>query len=211
MYRYLAGFVLVMTLTGCGLPPVITVASTVADGFSYMVSGKSVSDHALSATTAQDCAMLRLLDGDDICIDYAGDADTVLVAAAPAAQPWGPPASPGTAPGSIRVAAPEATGAMTVPTVRREALFTAATPLVRPAVMGSSTGTWTVLGSFQQRANAERISARLAELQPRIVAAQTAQGLRYRVVSAASVADARASGIGDAWSMAREMVLATVL
>jgi len=119
-------------------------------------------------------------------------------AAAPAGQQWRPPA------GDAGVAA-------TVPAAAHKASFAAATPMVRPAVGAAMAGDWTVLGSFRQRVNAERVSARLAELQPRIVPAHTAQGLRFRVVSAASVTDARASGVSDAWPMAREMPVATVL
>jgi hypothetical protein len=44
---------------GCAVPPVVTVASFAADGVSYAATGKSVTDHGISAATAHDCALLR--------------------------------------------------------------------------------------------------------------------------------------------------------
>ena len=44
---------------GCILPPAVTVASLAADGVSYATTGKSVTDHGLSAATGEDCALLR--------------------------------------------------------------------------------------------------------------------------------------------------------
>ncbi len=46
-------------LAGCVLPPVVSYASLAMDGISYATTGKSVSDHALSAVTDQDCAVWR--------------------------------------------------------------------------------------------------------------------------------------------------------
>ena len=60
---------LLMSLSGCivALPPAIQLASLALDGVSYATTGKSVTDHAISGITAQDCAMARVLKGDDIC------------------------------------------------------------------------------------------------------------------------------------------------
>lgn len=44
---------------GCAVPPAVTVVSLAADGVSYLATGKSVTDHGLSAATAEDCALLR--------------------------------------------------------------------------------------------------------------------------------------------------------
>lgn len=61
---------LAMSLSGCivALPPAIQMASLALDGVSYATTGKSVTDHAISTVTAQDCAMGRVLQGEDICI-----------------------------------------------------------------------------------------------------------------------------------------------
>ncbi|MDH5188197.1 MAG: hypothetical protein OEW37_04490 [Rhodospirillaceae bacterium] len=64
---------LVVALSGClALPPAIQFASLALDGFSYMSTGKSVSDHAISAFTNKDCAMHRALDDvNGVCINGA--------------------------------------------------------------------------------------------------------------------------------------------
>lgn len=54
-------------LTGCAIPPAVTIASLVLDGVSYVSTGKSTTDHAISAFANEDCALLRLVDGKDIC------------------------------------------------------------------------------------------------------------------------------------------------
>jgi hypothetical protein len=55
-------------LSGCALPAAFTVASLALDTGSYMVSGKTLTDHGLSLAMDEDCVMVRLLDQDDaIC------------------------------------------------------------------------------------------------------------------------------------------------
>jgi len=44
---------------GCALPAGVVIASYAADGVSYIATGKSVTDHGLSAGTGHDCALLR--------------------------------------------------------------------------------------------------------------------------------------------------------
>ena len=46
-------------LAGCVAPPIITYASAALDGVSFVATGKSVGDHALSAMVDEDCALLR--------------------------------------------------------------------------------------------------------------------------------------------------------
>jgi hypothetical protein len=41
------------------LPPAVTLVSLAADGVSYATTGKSVSDHGISAATGNDCALMR--------------------------------------------------------------------------------------------------------------------------------------------------------
>ncbi|NKB47890.1 MAG: hypothetical protein GKS02_00850 [Alphaproteobacteria bacterium] len=54
-------------LTGCAVPPAVTVVSLVADGVSYAATGKSTTDHAISAVAGQDCALLRAAQSKNIC------------------------------------------------------------------------------------------------------------------------------------------------
>lgn len=49
------------------LPPAVQVASLAFDGISFASTGKTMSDHAISAVTAQDCAMVRALRGQAVC------------------------------------------------------------------------------------------------------------------------------------------------
>lgn len=71
-----------LLLGGCGLPPAVVAFSYAMDGLSYASSGKSVTDHALSAAAEQDCAMFRMIQGRDICrLDGVGDGTAVLASA----------------------------------------------------------------------------------------------------------------------------------
>ena len=54
-------------LSGCAIPPAISIASYVLDGISYAATGKSVSDHGISAVAGRDCATFRLLKGQNPC------------------------------------------------------------------------------------------------------------------------------------------------
>lgn len=68
----LAAFLLVpMFLGGCALPLEYNLASYAIDGLSYLFSGKTATDHALSGVADRDCALLRAMDGDEICHEYA--------------------------------------------------------------------------------------------------------------------------------------------
>ena len=77
-----------LSLSGCivALPPAVQLASLALDGVSYMATGKSVTDHAISTVTAKDCAMLRGLQGDNICtanvVEVATLPDGTIVAPA---------------------------------------------------------------------------------------------------------------------------------
>jgi len=68
MQRYLWVFMPTL-LGGCALPPAVMIASYAADGVSYVVTGKSVSDHGISEVTGSDCAVWRIIKGQSICKD----------------------------------------------------------------------------------------------------------------------------------------------
>ena len=69
-----------ISLSGCGLPPIVTYTSYAADIFSYLATSKSVTDHAISMVLVKDCALLRALDG-PICIE---EVEEEIVAQRPA-------------------------------------------------------------------------------------------------------------------------------
>ncbi len=79
--RWVVLGVAVLSLSGCGLvaiPPALTVASYAADGVSYLVSGKSLTDHAISEVADADCAMWRLIKAQNPCLDADGEAETLV-------------------------------------------------------------------------------------------------------------------------------------
>lgn len=96
MKRSLAVAVVPLLVAGC-VPLPVTIASTAFSGLSYVASGKSTTDHMLSATLEQDCALTRPVFGDPVCRDvgpngegrtstltvasYPGDRDDVAVVA----------------------------------------------------------------------------------------------------------------------------------
>lgn len=64
------GIGLALALGGCALPPAASIAaSTLADGFLLVGTGKTSMDHGLSFASGQDCAMWRVLDGVAVCKD----------------------------------------------------------------------------------------------------------------------------------------------
>jgi len=74
------------------VPPVYSFVSFALDGVSIIATGKSVSDHALSAAVEKDCAMWRVLKEQDIkvvCREYADGSETAIPVAAnhPAPEP----------------------------------------------------------------------------------------------------------------------------
>ena len=60
------------------------IASWTATGVSYMFSGKSIGDHALSLVMNQNCATFRMLRGKEICVDYGSDFESSWAAMASA-------------------------------------------------------------------------------------------------------------------------------
>ena len=58
----------VLAVGGCAaLPLPVQITSWALDGFSYIVSKKSVTDHGLSVALQKDCALWRGLTDGQIC------------------------------------------------------------------------------------------------------------------------------------------------
>jgi hypothetical protein len=55
-----------MVLSGCALPPAISIASLAFDFASYGATGKTVTGHGLSLVLQRDCSLLRGLEG-EVC------------------------------------------------------------------------------------------------------------------------------------------------
>lgn len=65
--RWIGLFALAFLLGGCALPAALSFASIAADAGSYMITGKTMSDHGLSLAMDQDCAMVRVLEDGEVC------------------------------------------------------------------------------------------------------------------------------------------------
>lgn len=76
-----------LVLSGCALPPIITVASLAANGVSYATTGKGTADHAISAVAGEDCAILRAASDEAIC-DPDGEVLIALTRTDPADENW---------------------------------------------------------------------------------------------------------------------------
>ena len=76
-----------LALSACGGPIELTVAKLAGDLISYVSTGKSTTDHAVSFVAEQDCALHRPLLEQDICKDE----ETVLAEEAAALAVMGEP------------------------------------------------------------------------------------------------------------------------
>ncbi len=76
--RWLVLAAAAISLSGCGLPPIVTYVSTAADILSYLTTKKTVTDHGISMVLQKDCALLRVLDG-PICIEETEAETAVLI------------------------------------------------------------------------------------------------------------------------------------
>ncbi len=76
--------ILPLILAGCGLPPAVTIASYALDGISFLSTGKSVGDHALSVVAQRDCALWRVVKDELVCREYRDGERSILLAFAEA-------------------------------------------------------------------------------------------------------------------------------
>ena len=130
-----------LALVGCvGTSPGMQVASFAGGSLVTEWTGKSLSDHALSAAVSQDCEFLRLLEGRPLCREYV---EPVAMETGDYLEAPAKTSSLSEAPGG------PATGTDTAMALPR---------------------TIVVLGRFRSRRNAAAIAAEYALLEPRIVA-----------------------------------------
>ncbi|HTI87467.1 MAG TPA: hypothetical protein VL966_12760 [Alphaproteobacteria bacterium] len=83
-----AALVAMLSLNGCAAPAALTVASVAADGASLAASGKTMTDHAMSAVSGQDCSTANFFDNGVLCRAKVPEANAEVVdAPPPLAQP----------------------------------------------------------------------------------------------------------------------------
>jgi hypothetical protein len=74
---FIAAFPLL--IAGCA-PPALQLAAWAVDGLLYATTGKSASDHVVSVAANKDCAMWRVIKGEEICSEITFENDDILVA-----------------------------------------------------------------------------------------------------------------------------------
>ena len=144
-----------MLLSGCFLPPAVAVGTYAADGASYAVSDKSLSDHGISTIKDQDCATWHVFVGRAVCEDpnhpvpmaalddHGGNLPEVPNAPRPQPKPV--------------IAVAQADGAAAAPAIEQ-----------KPAVPATGKH-YLVIGSFTDRQRAERVAQNYAEYHPQII------------------------------------------
>jgi len=65
----LAPVLLALGVSGCALPPALTIASYFLDAATYIATGKSPSENFLSAAVGQDCALFHVVQSKPVCVD----------------------------------------------------------------------------------------------------------------------------------------------
>lgn len=212
-----------LLLGGCVLPLPVQIAGWAADGFSFLATGKSVSDHGLSAVAGRDCALWRGVVEGEVCIDAVDDGTAVADAGEAVEDPvsWTPPAGAAPASDEVEVAAlaplaDDGLGGAIVepepaPTVSEIAALDAGAfetaAGAEPTTAGD--GFYYVIGSFAADANADRFSRRHAAFGAAVVEAEVSGRTMHRVVVGPVAATERPAlrgrivdaGIADVWAV----------
>jgi SPOR domain len=153
-----------LTLNGCILPPVVTLASYSVDIVTYEATGKTATDHVYSAVARSDCSFVRVLHEQPICVDPPAATDTTTAqTTVPASAPQTPDAAT-SAPSTAIASAP-------------------ATP--SPAKV--------TIGSFRDQGNAERAVAHYSDWHPVITNVTVGGQVFHRVTAHPLTSDAAAA------------------
>jgi len=98
-----------LLLSGCAaIPPAVSIASLALDGASWAVSGKTMSDHALSEVAGADCRLIGILEDGRVCRETPTYEETQVATLQPLPES-GTRLAAAPAPGEGE-GAPEATG-----------------------------------------------------------------------------------------------------
>ncbi|MDA1090577.1 MAG: SPOR domain-containing protein [Proteobacteria bacterium] len=195
-----------LVLGGCFLPLGVQVASMIADGVSLATTDKTIADHGLSAITNQDCALWRIVNGEQVCSEVAPDEGFVMVAdadtdgtiesenLAPVIAPVIAPAiAPviATANGLVDAGDNNPTGSPEIATetaglapmeAPAKPPLTPAAPAA-PASVITSGGTFFVVASFSRLDGAKRFARRHAALAMQVLAGAANGKTVYRVAA----------------------------
>ncbi|HVO17156.1 MAG TPA: hypothetical protein VMV26_18185, partial [Alphaproteobacteria bacterium] len=145
---------LVFALGGCAvvaIPPAVTIASYAVDGVSYIATGKSVTDHAISEVAGEDCVLIRAAVLENPCRPYVKP-DSQLAVELETSY-GGEEVSTELADADL-AAAPAARGGASAQLAHRRSA--GATLASAASTRRATPGRYVVVGSFRERANAER-------------------------------------------------------
>jgi hypothetical protein len=168
-----------LLLSGCAIPPAISIASYVIDGISYAATGKSVTDHGISAATGRDCATWRLIKGENPCKGEPTErkdpapVDEGQQATLPSGEPA--PMVASTSPAGTLTASPSPTPAAAVVSPRQRYL---------------------VLGSYDNRASADEMAAQFSEAKVTVFEVRANGRIAHRVV-AGPLSDTEVANLRD--------------
>ena len=84
MKKLLLSIPVIVALQGCAGAMLVAGVAGMA---TVEVTGKSASDHVISAVNGQDCKMSRKMQGKDVCQDQPNVDPDIVVAKKPAQQP----------------------------------------------------------------------------------------------------------------------------
>ncbi|MEE8517356.1 MAG: hypothetical protein V3T02_12010 [Alphaproteobacteria bacterium] len=205
-------------VAACSIPTPLTVVTFAFDGVSLIASGKTLSDHALSTITNEDCAMWRVFKDRPICRNPETP-DTVLAAVAVVDEPIPVAEELSEAEIAIAETAPETEDipkdryieTVSASRPQREVVALAAneahqdivaTPAVAtpmemvtiaslaPAAAKPTARHFIILGSYLKEANAKDAMARGRDFAPRMVRVRVRGKLFHRVLSGPYARDA---------------------
>jgi hypothetical protein len=200
LVRLILAIGLVFALGGCAvvaIPPAVTIASYAVDGVSYIATGKSLTDHAISEVAGEDCVLIRAAVLENPCRDYVKPDSTLAVELE--TSYGGADVSTELAEADLAAGGPAPRGARSQVAQRRTrstALASAAATHPAPA------SRYVVVGSFRERANAERARRAHAAQGAAIVPASVRGQPYYRVVTPVVVARSTARPDAVRWIIA---------
>jgi hypothetical protein len=158
------------SLGACAIPPALTVLSFATNAVSYAATGKSVSDHGISAVLGEDCALWRVLADRKICT-----------------------------PESPAVAGP-ASGGADAQLHKAPAVADSGTgkPVTEPVQLAAApkAGRFLVLGAFIDESNAQHFAASVDGVASSIIAVDLYGTTFYRVI-AGPLDDAGVKGVRE--------------
>jgi hypothetical protein len=182
----------IFLLCGCAVvavPPAVTIASYAVDGVSYIATGKSLTDHAISEIAGEDCVLMRAAVLKNPCREHV-EPDSELAVELETSY--------GGEDVSTEIAEADLAAGGAPSGRSRSAVVLAA---ARPGAAAARPARYVVIGSFRDRGNAERARRSHAAAGAAVVPASVRGRAFYRVVAPRAAAPAPARKAGARWTI----------